>query len=149
LLKDLGFDGAFNYNTQDLSKALSEVAPEGIDIYFDNVGGPTLEVALQHMRKYGRVIMCGSISNYNKGGWEASYGVRNLFNITGKSLKLQGFIVTDRASEFASGTQRLVGWVVVGKLKVKETIVDGFENIPKAFMGLFTGDNQGKMVVKV
>lgn len=149
LLKDLGFDGAFNYNTTDLNKALAEVAPEGIDIYFDNVGGPTLEVLLNHMKKYGRVVMCGSISNYNKDGWEAAYGIRNLFNVIGKSLKLQGFIITDWASEFAENTQRLVGWVVEGKLKVKETIVEGFENLPKAFKGLFAGDNQGKMIVKV
>lgn len=149
LLKDLGFDGAFNYNTSDLNKCLTESVPEGIDIFFDNVGGPTLETVLNHMKKYGRVIMCGSISNYNKGGWQSAYGVRNLFNVTGKSLKIQGFIVSDWLSEFPSGTQRLVGWVSEGKLKVKETIVEGFENLPKAFLGLFTGDNQGKMVVKV
>jgi len=149
LLKDLGFDGAFNYNTTDLNKALSEVAPDGFDVYFDNVGGPTLETLLNHMKKYGRVIMCGSISNYNKEGWESAYGVRNLFNITIKSLTLQGFIITDWASEFPANTQKLVGYVKEGKLKVQETVIDGFENIPKAFVGLFSGDNQGKMLVKV
>jgi len=116
--------------------------------FFDNVGGPTLEVLLEHMKRYGRVIMCGSISNYNKGGWESNYGVRNLMNVVGKSLKIQGFIVSDWYSEFVAGSTRLAEWVKEGKLKVQETIVDGFENLPKAFIGLFTGQNQGKMIVK-
>jgi len=101
------------------------------------------------MKKFGRVIMCGSISNYNKGGWESSYGVRSLLNAIGKSLRLQGFVVADWLPEFGSGTTQLVGWVKEGKLKVQETVVDGFENVPKAFIGLFSGQNQGKMVVKV
>jgi len=146
-LKSLGFDDAFNYNTCDLDKELARVAPDGVDIYFDNVGGKTLETTLNHMRKHGRVIMCGSISNYNL-GYENSYGIRNLFNVTTKSLILQGFIVSDWISDFKEGTFRLVSWVKEGKLKVHETIIDGFEGIPKAFVGLFSGANQGKMVVK-
>jgi len=145
---ELGFDDAFNYNTTDINKKLSEVSPQGVDVFFDNVGGQTLETVLNHMRKYGRVILCGSISNYNKGGWEAAYGVRNLFNVTTKSLKIQGFIVSDWMSDFPAGTAHLVGLVKDGKLKVQETVVEGFDNIPKAFIGLFSGQNIGKMVVK-
>jgi len=147
-LKEIGFDGAFNYNTTDLNKELASAAPEGVDIYFDNVGGSTLETVLNHMRKNGRVIMCGSISNYNK-GWESHYGVRNLFNVTTKSLILQGFIVSDWAPEFKEASTQLVGWVSEGKLKVQETVLEGLENVPKAFVGLFTGANIGKMVVKI
>jgi len=149
LLKDLGFDGAFNYNTTKTQEALAKFAPDGIDVFFDNVGGETLEAALNNMKKYGRVIMCGSISNYNKESWESAYGVRNLFNVTIKSLKIQGFIVSDWVSEFPANTLRLVGLVNEGKLKVHETIIDGFDNIPKAFVGLFSGTNQGKMVIKI
>jgi len=147
-LKEIGFDGAFNYNTSSLDKELSQVAPEGINVYFDNVGGPTLETVLNHMKKNGRIIMCGSISNYNTASWESAYGVRNLFNMTTKSLKMQGFIITDYSSEFKDASTRLVGWVIEGKLKVHETIIDGFDNIPKAFVGLFSGANQGKMVIR-
>jgi NADPH-dependent curcumin reductase CurA len=149
LLKDLGFDYAFNYNTTNLDKALSEAAPDGIDVYFDNVGGKTLEIALNHMRRFGRVVLCGAISNYNTAGWESHYGVRTLVNAVMKSLKLQGFIVSDWASEFPSGGKQLVTWVKEGKLKVTETVKEGFDQIPAAFVGLFSGDNQGKMVVKV
>jgi len=149
LLKDLGFDYAFNYNTTDLDKFLSEVAPEGIDVYFDNVGGKTLEIALNHMRRFGRVVMCGAISNYNTSGWEQHYGVRTLSNVVFKSLKLQGFLVSDWVSEFPSGGQQLVKWVKEGKLKVTETVKEGFDQIPTAFVGLFSGANQGKMIVKV
>jgi len=149
LLKDLGFDGAWNYNTTNLDKVLSEAVPEGIDIYFDNVGGQTLEILLNHMKKYGRIIACGAISQYQKGGWENAYGIRNIFTVVSKSLKLQGFIVTDWAPEFAAGTAKLVGWVREGKLKVTETVREGFENLPSAFVGLLAGENQGKMVVKI
>jgi len=117
--------------------------------FFDNVGGSTLETLLLLMKKYGRIILCGSISNYNKGGWEKSYGIRSLVNVIGKSLRIQGFIVSDWISEFPAGTTRLVGYVKEGKLKVQETYVDGFQNVPKAFVGLFSGSNQGKMVVRV
>jgi len=148
-LKDIGFDGAFNYNTTDLNKELAIAAPEGIDIYFDNVGGNTLEITLNHMKKFGRVIMCGSISNYNKGGWEEMYGIRTLFNATTKSLRIQGFIVSDWASEFKEATPQLVRWVLEGKLKVQETVLEGLDSVPKAFVGLFTGANLGKMVIKI
>jgi len=150
LLKNtLGFDHSFNYNKTDLNEKLKEIAPNGIDVFFDNVGGPTLETLLNHMKKHGRIILCGSISNYNKGGWEASYGVRSLMNVTVKSLKIYGFIVSDWPGEFKEGTEKLVGLVRDGKLKVQETIMEGFDNVPKAFIGLFSGANTGKMVIKV
>jgi len=99
------------------------------------------------MKKNGRIICCGAISGYDK-GLEGAYGVRNLFNIITRSLKIQGFIVTDWAPEFKEGTEQLVAWVKEGKIKVQETFTDGFENIPKAFLGLLTGANQGKMIVR-
>jgi NADPH-dependent curcumin reductase CurA len=146
---ELGFDGAWNYKTQDLAKELSQAAPDGFDVFFDNVGGATLELLLSKMKKYGRVILCGSISNYNVESWERAYGVRTLFYCTTKSLKLQGFIVSDWASEFPAGQKQLVELVQQGKLKVHETVLEGLESLPKAFLGLFGGDNQGKMVIKV
>jgi len=148
LVKDLGFDDCFNYNTSDLDKELARVAPEGIDIFFDNVGGQTMEILLNHMRKRGRVICCGAISQYDKAGAEERYGVKNLFNIIAKSLKVQGFIVFDYVSEWPEGTAQLVGMVKDGKLKVVETIKEGFEHIPTSLLGLLTGANQGKMVIK-
>jgi len=148
-LKEIGFDGAFNYNTTNLDQELKSLVPEGVDIFFDNVGGETLEILLNHMKTFGRVILCGSISNYNTLGWESAYGVRTLFNAVKKSLKLQGFIVSNWQSEFPEASLKLVGWFKEGKIKAHETIKEGFENAPQGFIGLFSGENQGKMLIKV
>ncbi len=146
-LRELGFDDAFNYREQKPRHALAELAPDGIDIYFDNVGGDHLEAAIGALRTHGRVVACGSISRYNDA--EAAPGPRNMFLVVTKRLRLQGFIISDHFDRFGEFTREATEWVRDGRLQYRETVVDGIENAPKAFLGLLRGDNIGKMLVKV
>jgi NADPH-dependent curcumin reductase CurA len=146
-LRELGFDAAFNYREQTPREALAELAPDGIDIYFDNVGGDHLEAAIGALRTHGRVVACGSISRYNDA--EAAPGPRNMFLVVTKRLRLQGFIITDHFDHFAEFAREATEWVRDGRLRYRETVVDGIENAPKAFLGLLRGENIGKMLVKV
>lgn len=146
-LKELGVE-AFNYKTTAPKDALPTLAPEGLDIYFDNVGGATLDAALENMKGHGRIIACGAISQYNATADER-YGVKNTFMIIGKSLKMQGFIVTQWASEFGETVPKLAELVATGKLNTQETVFEGFEKLPEAFIGLFEGKNTGKAIVSV
>jgi NADPH-dependent curcumin reductase CurA len=146
-LRELGFDDAFNYREQKPRHALAELAPDGIDIYFDNVGGDHLEAAIGALRTHGRVVACGSISRYNDA--EAAPGPRNMFLVVTKRLRLQGFIISDHFDRFGEFAREATEWVRDGRLQYRETVVDGIENAPKAFLGLLRGDNIGKMLVKV
>uniref|UniRef100_A0A6T6YIW8 Enoyl reductase (ER) domain-containing protein n=1 Tax=Bicosoecida sp. CB-2014 TaxID=1486930 RepID=A0A6T6YIW8_9STRA len=147
-LKELGFDEAFNYKTKPMKEALKEYAPDGIDIFWDNVGGEATEVALNAAKTDARFVMCGAISQYNLAA-EERYPIRNLVNVIGKRIHMEGFIVSKWAAEFAEASMELAGYVASGQLKFEETVIDGFENIPTALCGLFSGRNTGKMVVKV
>lgn len=148
LRDELGVDAAFNYKEATSLKAeLGKHCPNGIDIYFENVGGEHLEAALTHMNNNGRIPVCGMISQYN--ATESVPGPSNLGLIIGKRLKLQGYIVSDyraRAGEFYADMKE---WIAAGQIKWQETVVEGIENAPSAFIGLFTGDNMGKMLVKL
>ena len=148
LLREAGVDVVINYKEVDnLTAALSERCPDGIDVYFDNVGGQHLEAALQNMNNHGRIVACGMISQYN--ATEPQPSPRNLFLVVGRPLRIQGFIVSDhnvRRSEFNSDMKQ---WISDGRMKWRETIVEGLEDAPKAFIGLFKGENFGKMIVKV
>ena len=146
-LRELGFDGVFNYRERRPREALAELAPEGIDIYFDNVGGDHLEAAVGALRTYGRVVACGSIARYNDA--EPAPGPRNLFMIVTKRLRIEGFIITDHFDRFGEFVREATEWVRDGRLRYRETVVDGIENAPKAFLGLFRGENIGKMLIKV
>ena len=146
-LRELGFDHAFNYREQKPRHALAELAPDGIDIYFDNVGGDHLEAAIGALRTHGRVVACGSISRYNDA--EAAPGPRNMFLVVTKRLRLQGFIISDHFDRFGEFAREATEWVHDGRLQYRETVVDGIENAPRAFLGLLRGDNIGKMLVKV
>jgi NADPH-dependent curcumin reductase CurA len=148
-LKDsLGVDAAFNYKTvKSVGSALRELAPQGIDIYFENVGGDHLEGALANMRVNGRIPVCGMISQYN--ATEAVPGPSNLANIIGNRLLLKGFIVSDYDARSAEFYKEMAAWLAAGQIKYEETIYDGIENAPEAFIGLFTGSNMGKMLVKL
>ena len=146
-LRELGFDAAFNYRKQTPRQALAELAPDGIDIYLDNVGGDHLEAAIGALRTHGRVVACGSISRYNDA--EATPGPRNMFLVVTKRLRLQGFIITDHFERFGEFAREATQWVRDGRLQYRETVVDGIENAPKAFLGLLRGENIGKMLVKV
>jgi NADPH-dependent curcumin reductase CurA len=146
-LHDLGFDAIFNYREQRPREALAELAPEGIDIYFDNVGGDHLEAAIGALRTHGRVAACGSISRYND--VEPSPGPRNMFMVVTKRLRLQGYIITDHYDRFGEFAARAGEWVRDGRLRYRETVIEGIENAPRAFCGLLRGENIGKMLVKV
>ena len=147
LTGELGFDYAFNYKVGSILEHLRLAAPEGIDVYFDNVGGESLEAALTALRVHGRIIACGGISGYNE--IHPIAGPPNLFNMTTKRLTMKGLIVgdwMDRRSEFE---KEVGGYFRAGKLKNKETVVDGLDNAVGAFLSLFSGGNVGKMVVKL
>lgn len=147
LTEELGFDAAFNYKTIEPYQALGELCGQGIDIDFENVGGKVLEAAIAHMNDFGRIVFCGAISHYND--VTPPPGPRNLAFIIGKRLRVQGFIVTDHASEHGAFEKDVTAWLAEGLIKARETIVEGLENAPGAFVGLFKGENFGKLVVKV
>jgi NADPH-dependent curcumin reductase CurA len=146
-LHELGFDEVFSYRDRPVRESLREAAPDGIDVYFDNVGGDHLEAAIGAMRTYGRVVACGSISRYND--TEPPPGPRNLFMVVTKRLTVRGFIISDHYDRYAEFLAQMGPWVREGKVRYRETIVDGIENAPRAFLGLLGGENIGKMVVKV
>jgi NADPH-dependent curcumin reductase CurA len=145
LLRECGFDHAFNYNAGAMLPQLSRSAPDGIDVYFDNVGGPALEAALSALRMHGRIIACGGISAYND--LTPQPGPSNLFNITTKRLTMKGLIVSDWMDQRAEFEREVGGYIQAGKLKHRETVVQGLDQAVAAFVGLFDGDNLGKMVV--
>ena len=145
LTSEAGFDAAFNYNTTDhLPDALVHHCPEGIDIYHDNVGGEHLEAAISRMNMHGRIALCGMISQYNS--TEPAAGPRNMMFAVGKRLVLQGFIVSDHEERRADFYADVGAWIAAGKITWRETVVQGLENAPEAFIGLFRGNNFGKMV---
>jgi NADPH-dependent curcumin reductase CurA len=148
-LRDVaGVDAAFNYKkVEDLTVELGRHCPDGIDIDFENVGGAHLEAALAHMKMYGRVVLCGMISVYN--ATQPPPEPRNLFLAIGRRLTLQGFIVSDHQDRLPQFRADMARWIAEGRLKWKETTLDGIENAPRAFIGLFTGENIGKMLVRV
>jgi len=146
-LKSVGVDHVVNYKQGNLLENVRAAAPKGIDIYFDNVGGPHLEVALEVARPFARFIECGMISVYN--AKEPQPGPRNMPYIVGKRIKMQGFIVSDFMDMREQFYTEMGQWVREGKVKWEETVENGIENAPKAFLNLFTGANLGKMLVKL
>jgi NADPH-dependent curcumin reductase CurA len=146
-LAELGFDASFDYHETSARDALNDLTPEGIDLYFDNVGGDQLEAAIGALRAYGRIVACGSVSRYDER--EPSPGPRNMFLVVTKRLRIQGYIISDHYDEYRAFLERAGEWVRDGKLLYRETVVDGIENAPAAFLGLLHGDNVGKMLVKV
>ena len=148
LLEEAGVDAAFNYKkANNIIAEVGKKCPKGIDVYYENVGGVHLEAALEHMNKFGRIVMCGMIAIYN--ATDPVPGPSNLAYIIGKQLKMQGFIVSDHFDKLAQFYADMAKWIAAGKIKWKETTVEGLENAPRAFIGLFKGDNLGKMIVKV
>lgn len=145
LTGELGFDYAFNYKNGVILDHLREGAPDGIDVYFDNVGGDHLQSALMHMRPFGRIPLCGAISIYND--TEPSPGPNNLAMAIGLGLTLRGFIVSHFNNLAGDFRRDMEGWVTSGQVIYKETVYEGIERAPDAFIGLFTGANTGKMVV--
>jgi hypothetical protein len=147
LLDELGFDAAFNYRDGDVSELLSAAAPDGIDVYFDNVGGDHLVAAISSMRQSGRIALCGAVSVYNATGPQP--GPWNLPLAIGKRLTLRGFIVTDHAPRFRQLVEEVAPMVRDGTIKFRESVVEGIANAPEAFIGLLRGENLGKMLVRL
>ncbi len=143
-----GIDHAINYKScGNLLAAVKAAAPKGIDVYFDNVGGEHLEVAIELARPFARLVECGMIANYN--ATEPTPGPRNIIMVVGKSIRMQGFIVTQFAHLQPQFLKDMGGWIAEGRIKWEETVFDGVEKAPDAFVGLFTGSNTGKMLVKL
>jgi hypothetical protein len=148
LVSDLGFDAAVDYKSEPVFKALKAAAPNGIDVYFDNVGGDILEACLPQMNLNGRIACCGAVSQYD--GAPSATGPRGVPGlIVVKRLIMQGFIVMDFYDQTARAMADLQSWVTAGKLKVQEDIINGLENTPQALIGLLAGENRGKRMVKV
>ena len=147
LREECGFDIAFDYKTGPVVEQLQVEAPDGIDVYFDNVGGESLEAALSALRLHGRIIACGGISGYNEE--KPRPGPSNLFNITTKRLTMRGMIVSDSLERRGEFEKEVGGYLQSGKLKNHETVVEGLDQAESAFIGLFSGNNVGKMVVKL
>ncbi len=147
LTEDLGYDAAFNYKDGPVRQQLAAAAPDGIDVYFDNVGGEHLVAALSSLHTFGRVALCGAIDAYN--ATEAPVGPPNLGLAITKRLTLRGYIVTDHRDRTPAFVDEVGAWIRDGRIVCTETMVDGFESTPDAFIGLLRGDNVGKMVVRL
>ncbi|MBC7473208.1 MAG: NADP-dependent oxidoreductase [Candidatus Sericytochromatia bacterium] len=149
LLKDkFGFDQGINYKTEkNLAQAIADSCPKGVDIYFDNVGGEISDAVVKNINFHARITLCGQISLYNLK--EIPVGPRLQPMLLTRSVLMQGFIIGNYQKRFSEGIKELSQWVKEGKLTYTETIIEGFENLPKALIGLFSGDNSGKMIVKL
>ncbi len=145
-LRDVvGLDAVINYKAEPLAEALAAATPNGIDVYFENVGGAHLDAALPRMNLHGRIPVCGMISTYNGGG----EGVRNLFNMIYKRIRMEGFVSPDFAHLNSAFVADMTGWLKSGRIKYQETLLEGFERAPEGLIGLFEGRNSGKMLIHI
>jgi NADPH-dependent curcumin reductase CurA len=147
LVEDLGFDAAIDYKAQDVVTALGEHCPGGIDVYFDNVGGEILDAALAHLARNARVVICGAISQYN--ATSAMKGPSNYLSLLVNNATMTGFVVSDYGESYGAGAKEMGGWLADGKLKTREDVAEGLEGFPDTLLRLFSGDNTGKLVLKV
>ena len=147
LTSELGFDAAIDYKHEDLAAALKRECPKGVDVYFDNVGGEILDTVLTRITVGARVVLCGAISQYNSK--EAVKGPANYLSLLVNRARMQGMVVTDYMDRYAAAGQEMAGWMASGKLKSKEHIVEGLETFPDTLLKLFTGENFGKLILKV
>jgi NADPH-dependent curcumin reductase CurA len=147
LVEEYGFDAAFNYKHGPVAEQLAAAAPEGIDVYFDNVGGEHLEAAIGALTVHGRATLCGAIAGYND--TEPAPGPRNMMQVIGKRLTLRGMLVRDHYDLQPQFVAEVGGWIREGKLHYRETVVEGIENMVEAFLGLLRGENTGTMIAQV
>jgi NADPH-dependent curcumin reductase CurA len=147
LVDELGFDDAINYRSDDVSRRLREACPDGIDLYFDNVGGELLDICLARLALRGRVVLCGAIASYN--ARQDAGGPKNYTNLIPKRGRMEGFIILDYIPRWPEAQAEMGGWVAEGKVKFAVHLVDGLENAPDALNLLFTGGNTGKVIVRV
>ncbi|QDS70786.1 hypothetical protein FKW77_004225 [Venturia effusa] len=151
IIKELGFDGGFNYKKEKPAEALKRLAPGGLDIYYENVGGEQLQAALDHMKPFGRIVACGMISQYNLKP-EESYAIKNVMAFVAKRIKMQGFIVSDAnmGPKYAKDHQeKLQAWIADGSFKTLQSVTKGIDNAVDGFLGMLRGDNFGKAVLEI
>ncbi|EIK95599.1 oxidoreductase [Pseudomonas sp. M47T1] len=147
LVDELGFDGVIDYKNEDVMAGLKRECPKGVDVYFDNVGGDILDAVLSRLAPHARVVICGAISQYNsKTGIK---GPANYLSLLVNRARMEGFVVMDHAANFAAAGQEIAGWLAKGQLKSKEHVVEGLETFPETLQKLFSGENVGKLVLKV
>jgi NADPH-dependent curcumin reductase CurA len=146
VVEELGFDACVDYKAGRLWEDVKEATPQGIDVYFDNVGGEILDTVLRRMNPFGRIPLCGVISQYNA---TQPYGVKNTRSLLINRIKLQGFLVFDYSARWPAVTKELAQWVSEGKIKYRETVAEGLRNAPEAFIGMLAGKNFGKQIVKL
>lgn len=146
-LKELGFDAAIDYKNEDVREALHQHCPNGVNVYFDNVGGEILDIVLAQLARGARVVICGAISQYNN--TTAIKGPANYLSLLVNSARMEGFIVFNYASRYAEAAREMAGWLAAGKLKSREDIVEGFETFPDTLLRLFRGENVGKLMLKL
>jgi NADPH-dependent curcumin reductase CurA len=147
VVEDLGFDAAIDYKGEDVTAALARHCPEGVDVYFDNVGGEILDAVLTRLARHARVIICGAISQYNATG--AMRGPANYMALLVQHATMTGFVVTDYLAQYGEGMAEMAGWYSAGKLGSREDIAEGIENFPDVLLRLFEGTNNGKLVLAV
>jgi NADPH-dependent curcumin reductase CurA len=144
---ELGADAAIDYKSEDVAARLAHHCPDGIDLYFDNVGGSILEAAIGKMKMKGRIVLCGMISGYNDE--RPQPGPSNLFELVARQVRMEGFLAFEFLARFDDARREMEGWMASGQLRSFEDIQEGFENIPKTFMRIFAGDNIGKQMLKI
>jgi len=143
---EAGFDGAIDYRSEDVGERLAQLCPNGIDVYFDNVGGPILDEILRRINLHARIVLCGAISQYNS---TVAYALKNSVNLVARRGRMEGFLIFDYQERYPEAIQAISEWTREGRLKHKEDIAVGLENAPKTFIRLFSGENFGKQLLKI
>jgi NADPH-dependent curcumin reductase CurA len=147
VVEELGFDACIDYKNEDVRAGLKRECPEGIDVYFDNVGGEILDIALSRLRMHARIVICGAISQYNN--TEPVKGPSNYLSLLVNRATMQGMVVFDYAKDYGSAARQMAEWMMAGKLKSKEDVYEGIENFYETFLRLFSGEKMGKLVLKI
>ena len=146
LTEEYGFEAAVDYRAENVGRSLREHCPDGIDVFFDNVGGEILEAGLRNLARGARVVLCGAVSQYNEG---AQQGPRNYMALLVKRARMEGFVIFDYANRYAEAAKEIAGWISSGELTTREHIVDGLETFPESLLMLYRGENTGKLMLRV
>ncbi len=149
VVENYGFDACIDYKSEDVLTALKSTCPNGVDVYFDNVGGTILEKALSHLAMHGRIVLCGAISQYNNASGTSMAGPSNYMQLLVKRARMEGFVIFDYRARFPEAIMQMMGWIHEGTLRLDEHIVEGIDNFPEALRMLFDGRNKGKLVLKI
>jgi len=147
IVKELGFDGAIDYKSENVVEGLRKHCPQGVNVYFDNVGGDILDAALANLARGARVVICGAISQYNS--TTGIKGPSNYLSLLVNGARMEGFVVFNYMARYGEAAREMAGWMVAGKLKSREDIVEGFQTFPDTLLRLFRGENTGKLMIKV